>query len=99
VLGLRYDVFDIDVFDFIAAGDGDGNDGRFSRRDTEVTPRLGFIYKPADNVSFYASYSETFLPRSGDQFLTLDLTSESTRPQYFENREVGVKWDIEPASA
>jgi catecholate siderophore receptor len=95
VLGLRYDVFDIDVDDFIAAGDGDGNDGRFSRRDTEVTPRLGFIYKPADNISLYASYSESFLPRSGDQFLTLDLTSESTRPQYFENREVGVKWDFE----
>lgn len=94
VLGLRYDSFDIDVNDFIEAGDGDANDGRFSRQDTEVTPRLGFIYKPADNVSVYASYSETFLPRSGDQFLTLNLDSESTRPQFFENREVGLKWDL-----
>ncbi len=96
VLGLRYDVFDIDVTDFIAAG-GEDSDGRFSREDTEVTPRLGFIYKPAENVSIYASYSETFLPRSGDQFLTLDLTTESTRPQYFENREIGVKWDFSNA--
>ena len=96
VLGLRYDVFDIDVFDFIEAGDGDDVDGNFSREDTEVTPRLGFIYKPAENVSLYASYSETFLPRSGDQFLTLDLTSQGTRPQYFENREIGLKWDIGP---
>jgi catecholate siderophore receptor len=96
VLGLRYDVFDIEVFDFIEAGDGDDLDGNFGRDDTEVTPRLGFIYKPAENVSLYASYSETFLPRSGDQFLTLDLTSQGTRPQYFENREVGVKWDISP---
>jgi len=96
VLGLRYDVFDIDVVDFIEAGDGDDVDGNFSREDTEVTPRLGFIYKPAENVSLYASYSETFLPRSGDQFLTLDLTSQGTRPQYFENREVGLKWDLSP---
>lgn len=96
VLGLRYDVFDIDVFDTLEAGDGDDVDGEFKREDTEVTPRLGLIYKPADNVSLYASYSETFLPRSGDQFLTLDLTSQSTRPQYFENREIGLKWDISP---
>jgi catecholate siderophore receptor len=96
VLGLRLDSFDIEVDDFIEAADGDGTDGRFSREDTEVTPRLGFIYKPMDNVSLYASYSETFLPRSGDQFLTLTLDSQSTRPQFFENREIGLKWDLAP---
>ncbi len=94
VVGLRYDSFDIEVDDFIEANDGDSLDGRFSRTDREVTPRLGFIYKPRENVSVYASYSETFLPRSGDQFLTLNLNDEGTRPQFFENREVGVKWDL-----
>lgn len=89
VFGARYDEFDIAVND-LAAG------ARFERNDSEVTPRLGAIYKPSDNVSVYASYSETFLPRSGDQFLTLDLDSASTRPQFFENREVGLKWDIQP---
>ncbi len=96
LLGLRYDTFDIDVLDQVEATDGDAVDGNFSRKDTEVTPRLGFIYKPAENVSIYASYSETFLPRSGDQFLTLNLDTESTRPQVFENREAGLKWDIRP---
>ena len=62
---------DIAVLDLSEAEDGDDNNGRFSRVDEETTPRLGFIYKPAENVSIYASYSETFLPRSGDQFLTL----------------------------
>lgn len=99
VLGLRYDSFDIEVDDFIEAGDGDEVDGRFSRTDREVTPRLGFIYKPQENVSLYASYSETFLPRSGDQFLTLNLNDEGTRPQFFENREVGLKWDLRPGLA
>ena len=87
VLGARLDRFDIDVTDI-------RNAGEFSRKDEEITPRLGVIYKPSDNISVYASYSETFLPRSGDQFLTLNLDSESTRPQFTENREVGLKWDI-----
>ncbi len=95
VLGFRYDEFDIDVFDIIEQNDGDAQNGDFSRNDSEITPRYGFIYKPAENVSIYASYSETFLPRSGDQFLTLNLDSESTRPQFFENNEVGIKWDLD----
>ena len=96
VAGLRLDEFDIDVLDRIEQNDGDANDGNFTRKDSEVTPRLGFIYKPADNLSIYASYSETFLPQSGDQFLTLNLDTQSTRPQFFENREVGLKWDLRP---
>jgi catecholate siderophore receptor len=94
LVGLRWDRFDIEVFDRIEAGDGDAIGGDFAREDEEVTPRYGLIYKPVENVSIYASYSETFLPRSGDQFLTLSLDSESTRPQFFENREIGLKWDL-----
>ena len=95
LVGLRYDNFDIKVLDIIEANDGDAIDGNFKRKDSEVTPRYGFIYKPRENISIYASYSETFLPRSGDQFLTLDLNAQSTRPQFFENREVGLKWDFD----
>lgn len=87
VIGLRYDEFDIDVNDI-------RNSGQFNRVDSEVTPRFGAIYKPAENISLYASYSETFLPRSGEQFLTLNLDDESTRPQFFENQEIGLKWDL-----
>ncbi len=94
LVGLRYDSFDIDVFDRIEANDGDAVGGDFGRKDTEVTPRYGLIYKPMENVSIYASHSETFLPRSGDQFLTLNLDTESTRPQFFDNDEIGFKWDI-----
>jgi catecholate siderophore receptor len=89
ILGGRFDSFDIDVSDF-------ANDSEFSRKDEQFSPRFGAIYKPAENVSFYASYSETFLPRSGDQFLTLDLTNSQTEPQGFENKEIGLKYDIQP---
>jgi catecholate siderophore receptor len=94
ILGARLDRFDVSVLDRRAVSPTD--DGRRGRVDNEVSPRFGFIYKPADNVSIYASYSETFLPSSGDQFLTLSTTTEDIRPQSFENREIGVKWDIHP---
>ncbi len=96
VVGLRYDRFDIEVTDFIEVSDGDvdGNDGFLTRVDEEISPRFGLILKPAETVSFYASFSESFLPRSGDQFLTLNLTNEALEPQFFENIEIGAKWDI-----
>jgi catecholate siderophore receptor len=93
VAGLRFDRFDISVLDRQAALDP-GDNGRRSRVDEEVSSRLGFIYKPAENVSVYASYSESFLPSAGDQFLTLTPTTEDLQPQTFENREIGVKWDM-----
>jgi catecholate siderophore receptor len=89
VLGGRFDRFDIDVTDI-------QNNRQFTRTDEEITPRLGAIYKPVETISIYTSYSETFTPRSGDQFLTLDLDTASTRPQFTENLEAGVKWDIRP---
>ncbi len=101
VAGIRYDRFDIDVVDNIevADGAGDGNDGLLGRVDEEISPRFGVIVKPAENLSFYGSYSESFLPRSGDQFLTLSLTDEALDPQFFQNTEIGAKWDITPSLA
>ena len=87
VLGGRFDSFDINVNDLNA-------NAQFERKDEKFSPRLGLIYKPAENISFYGSYSETFLPRSGDQFLTLNLTNSQTDPQSFENLEAGLKWDF-----
>lgn len=82
VLGARFDSFDIRV-----KGTDQG-----SQRDEEVTPRLGIVYKPEKNVSVYASYSETFLPQSGEQFA--DLGDEGLDPDEFTNLEAGVKWDF-----
>lgn len=99
VAGLRYDNFDIDVNDRIemANGSEDGNDGFLSSSDTEISPRVGLIYKPVDDISLYASLSKSFLPRSGDQFLTLSLSSAALDAEEFENRELGVKWNIHDA--
>ena len=91
VAGLRYDRFDI------TGVDRQPNPDRpFARADDKVSPRLGLIYKPRRNVSIYGSYSQSFLPRSGDQFLTLSTTQQNLEPEQFTNHEVGAKWDIRP---
>lgn len=94
VVGVRYDKFDIDGTDRAA-----NPDRPFERIDEKVSPRYGLIYKPIENVSLYASYSRSFLPRSGDQFLTLSPAQENLAPERFTNREVGAKWDIHPGLA
>ena len=91
VVGLRYDRFEIEGVDLQP-----NPDRVFGRRDEKVSPRVGLIYKPQENVSFYASFSRSFLPRSGDQFLTLSTTQQNLEPESFTNHEVGLKWDIRP---
>ncbi len=91
VAGLRYDSFDIQGIDLFPA-----IDRPFARKDDKVSPRIGLIFKPQENVSIYSSYSQSFLPRSGDQFLTLSTTQENLAPEKFTNYELGAKWDIRP---
>jgi catecholate siderophore receptor len=91
VAGIRYDHFRIAGTDFIPA-----IDRAFARTDSKVSPRLGVIYKPRESMSFYASYSQSFLPRSGDQFVSLTVTQENLAPEKFTNFELGAKWDIRP---
>ena len=88
VLGARFDSFDINVVSL----DELGNKTPGSQKDEEITPRLGIIYKPKKNISVYASYSETFLPQSGEQFA--DLGDAGLDPDEFTNLEAGVKWDF-----
>ena len=66
----------------------------FSRNDKLWSPRLGLVLKPRDNLSIYASYSRSYLPQSGDQFSGLDVNTETLKPERFDNREIGLKWEV-----
>ena len=90
VLGARFDQFEIDVFNVPA------DDSR-SKQDEEVSPRLGLVLKPMENMSLYASYSESFLPRSGEQFANINGSKGQLDADTFANTELGFKWDISPA--
>ncbi len=91
VLGGRHDTFDVTVDDI-------KNGTSAAREDSEFSPRMGLIFKPRDAVSIYYSYSESFAPRSGEQYKKLTGGSpgsgETLRPDYFENTELGVKVDL-----
>ena len=89
VAGLRYDRFKLDVLN--------RNNGlTFSRTDDLLSPRLGIIVKPVPELSLYASYGRSYLPSAGDQFSSLDVTSESLKPERFDNYEIGAKWEPVP---
>ena len=87
VLGARFDTFDIRVFNAVA-------EENRSRKDEEVSPRLGLIFKPHENMSLYGSYSESFLPRSGEQFANINGDNNQLDPNTFSNLEAGFKWDF-----
>ena len=87
LIGGRHDSFDITVKDI-------KNSSVQSREDKEFSPRAGIIFKPGENVSLYYSYSESFLPRSGEQFKSLSASSAALDPDIFESSEIGAKVEI-----
>jgi catecholate siderophore receptor len=93
LLGGRYDKFDITVDDLKSESDPSS----VSRVDEEFSPRFGLIYKPKNNVSVYYSYSESFMPSSGEQFkdpTSVEAPWEKLKPHYYETSEVGLKLDL-----
>lgn len=101
VLGARFDSFDISVDSFGRSGDPNNNvngdvvfNENRSRTDEEISPRLGVIYKPQENISVYASYSESFQPRSGEQYANINGNNSALDPNTFTNQEIGLKWDF-----
>jgi catecholate siderophore receptor len=89
LLGVRYDNFQVDVDDYKGGGHA-----KLSSTDDLYSPRAGLIYKPLDNLSFYTSYSLSYVPRAGEQLASLSTSNRSLDPEEFINREVGVKWDV-----
>ena len=89
VAGLRFDSLKINVDDLRAVGGG-----RFGRRDSLWSPRLGVVLKPSDRLSLYASHSRSYLPQSGDQFSSLTSVTEGLKPERFDNYEIGAKLQL-----
>lgn len=92
VAGVRFDEFRI-------TGRNAINGVGASRTDKKWSPRFGVVVKPQESMSFYGSFTRSFLPQSGDQFGALDATQATLAPEQFENLEAGIKWDINPGLA
>ena len=87
VAGARLESFDIRYLNH-------RNGERLQRDDRMLSPRAGIIYKPAELLSFYGSWSVSHLPGSGDQFSSLTDVTRGLEPEEFTNNEVGAKWDV-----
>ena len=94
ILGGRFDSFDMSTDDI------GRNTYGLSRTDEKFSPRAGLVFKPQENISVYGSYSQSFLPRTGEQFAGLrrsspgSVQSDILSPDEFENLEAGLKWDL-----
>lgn len=85
--GLRFDRFDLKFHN-------NRNNSDLRRTDHLVSPRAGIVIKPITPLSLYFNYSVSYLPSSGDQFGSLDATTQTLKPEKFTNYEAGIKWDI-----
>lgn len=85
IAGLRWDRFDLKTVEQLTGVRGD-------RVDEKVSPRLGLIVKPIEQLSLYASYATSFLPQAGDQFFLLTPGDTAFEPEKFTNYELGLKW-------
>lgn len=85
--GLRFDRFDMKFHN-------NRNNADLRRTDHLVSPRAGVVVKPVTSLSLYFNYSVAYLPSSGDQFGSLDATTQTLKPEKFTNYETGVKWDV-----
>ena len=78
VAGVRYDYFNLNYHDNRSGLD-------LSRPDNLVSPRGAVVYKPVEPVSFYGSYTMSYLPSSGDQFSSLTSITQQVKPEQFTN--------------
>lgn len=87
IVGLRHDRFETDYKNQL-------NNSRIQVNDDFLSPRAGLIFKPQDNVSLYGNYSVSYVPRAGDQLISLTVVNSSFKPEKFINHEIGAKWDV-----
>ena len=84
ILGARFDNMDIGV-----SGTTTGSD-----EDDTISPRVGLIFDLTEQASVYASYSETFAPKAGDQYAKVSANDDKIDPDTFENLEFGIRYDL-----
>ncbi len=66
-----------------------GNTTEEELDEDEFIPRIGLVYQPAENLSFYANYSRSFFPSAA---VTVD--GDPLEPEEGEGFEVGLKSEL-----
>lgn len=81
--GLRYDTVDQDTVNIPGFAI---ESGEVNRNYDALTPRVGIVYQPIEEVSLYASYSQSFNPNTANT-----ATGDPLEPEKGEGYEVGIK--------
>ncbi len=89
VVGVRHDHVDTDYTNLIT-------NTNLNVSNNLLSPRAGLIFKPTTDSSIYANYSTSYVPRAGDQLISLTVTNAALSPEKFINKEIGAKWDVHP---
>lgn len=89
IVGIRHDQFKTHYLDI-------KNNRTIDVSDSLISPRAGLIFKPLDNLSIYGSYSLSYVPRAGDQLISITPSTSTLQPEKFINKELGAKYDISP---
>ncbi len=89
VAGVRAESLDVDFHDL-------RNQLRLASHDQPVSPRLGLIYRPYQALTLYASYSQAYAARVGEQMASLTASTQALAPEVVRNTEVGAKWERGP---
>jgi catecholate siderophore receptor len=94
IIGLRHDKFEVEHTSLPVTGSNTTT--KLDATDNMLSPRAGLIFKPINNLSVYGNYSQTYVPRAGDQLDSLNFVKSSLDPEKFINYEFGAKWDVSP---
>ncbi len=106
--GLRYDSFKADFDDRRTVRAPNAQVANqtipptdLSRTDTEFSSRVGLIWVPTAAVTYYLSYSTSFLPSADTLGLSVlnvatGVTTADLAPQDAVNYEFGMRWDVLP---
>ena len=89
--GLRYDRFDIESTNYLKK-----TDRTEDRQSHSTSPRLGVVWTPLENHSFYASWTKTFSPVGGGLIGITPGAAGNTNdlsPELTKQKEIGVKSD------
>ena len=89
--GVRYDRFDIESTNYLKK-----TDRTEDRQSHSTSPRLGVVWTPLENHSFYASWTKTFSPVGGGLIGITPGAAGNTNdlsPELTKQKEIGVKSD------
>ena len=95
IIGGRLDDFELTAAQYTPGTETLLEDPVPSRKDEEFSPRIGLVYKPESDLTLYASYSESFIPQSGEQYATLSGNKDKLVSDIYENVEIGAKFDLD----